>query len=172
MASNVRTNLTDLPAAGNGAVSGSGLAALKAALAGASITPSGQDGYPVFASNYKPSTRPGSLIASVVLNIPAFDLHLVCQVRRDRQGNTYVSMPRVKVEAPDGKIHHKTLARWGSASSEQRFQRAALAAIGELLSKSRPASAKDRGPYLTAARFAPLSRPAPRLAVLRITRTE
>jgi hypothetical protein len=125
----------------------------------------GQDGYSVFASNYKPSTRPGRLIASVDLSIPDFDLHLVCQVLRDRQGNTYVGMPRVRVEAPDGKIHHKTLARWGSAKSEQRFQRAALVAIGELLSKSRPASAKDRDPYLTAARFAPLSRPAPSLAI-------
>ena len=123
----------------------------------------GQDGYQVFAANYKPSTRPGDLIASVDLHIATFDLHLVCRVLRDRRGNVYVGMPRVKIEAPDGKLHFKTLARWGSAQSEERFQRAARAAIGELLGKTKRVSAKDWDPYVATPRFAPLFAPAPSL---------
>jgi hypothetical protein len=103
------------------------------------------------------------LIASVDLHLPDLDLHLNCRVLRDRQGNTYVGMPRVKVEAPNGKIHHKTLARWGSAKSEQRFQTAALEAIDQLLCKTGPVPAGDRDPLSTRLRFAPLTRATPTL---------
>jgi hypothetical protein len=124
-----------------------------------------RDAYRIYASNYKRSTRPGNLIGSVDLHLPDFDLHLTCRVLRDRQGNTYIGMPRIKVEAPDGAIHHKTLARWGSSQSEQRFQAAAFAAIAELIRKTSPVPARDRDPYLANPRFAPLFRPAPSLAV-------
>ena len=128
--------------------------------------PAGQDSYRIFASNLKRSTRPGSLIASVDLHLPDLDLHLNCRVLRDRQGNTYVAMPRVKVEAPDGKIHHKTLARWGTVQSAQRFEAAALRAIHELIAKTEfaPERAKDRDPLSVQRRFAPLLEPAPSLA--------
>jgi hypothetical protein len=45
-------------------------------------------------------------------------------------------MPKIKVETPDGKIHLKSLTRWGTAQSEERFQRAALRALHQLIANT------------------------------------
>jgi hypothetical protein len=99
-----------------------------------------QPEYRVFAANLKRATAPGLVLGSVDLHIPAFDLHLHCAWLRDQRGNERVSMPRSKVETPGGHMHLKTLARWGTSQSEQRFQRAALAAIHTLLARSEGSS--------------------------------
>ena len=101
---------------------------------------SDEPGYQIFAANLKRAMAPGSTLGSVDLHIPAFDLHLHCTWMRVPNGSERVSMPRAKVETPSGRFHLKTLARWGSAQSEARFQCAALAAIHELLAKAATSS--------------------------------
>jgi hypothetical protein len=74
------------------------------------------------------------VLGSVDFFIPSFDLHMHCLWQRDERGNERVSLPRVKLETPDGRIHHKTLARWHTAEAERRFQREALRALHLLIS--------------------------------------
>jgi hypothetical protein len=96
-----------------------------------------QDHYRIYAARLRRNPNPVSRhLGSVSFFIPACDLHLVCSWLRDDRGRERVGMPRVRVEAPDGKIHHKTLAHWHSAQSEERFQRLALRALHELIAKS------------------------------------
>jgi hypothetical protein len=92
--------------------------------------------YRAFASNLKRATALGKVLGSVDLFLPSFDLHVHCRWLRDERGNERIGLPRIKVETPDGKIHHKTLARWGTSQSEERFQRAALAALHQLISNT------------------------------------
>jgi hypothetical protein len=97
--------------------------------------PRREETYRIHANNLKYATGLGRVLGSVDLFIPTFDLHVHCQWLRDERGNERLSLPRVKLETPGGRIHHKTLARWGTAQSEQKFQRAGLAALHELISK-------------------------------------
>lgn len=92
--------------------------------------------YPAFASNLKRNPEFGRHLGSFQLWLPTFDLHLSCAWIRDQRGNEHVGMPRVRVTAPDGRTHHKRLARWGSARSEENFQRAALSALHKLIANS------------------------------------
>jgi hypothetical protein len=90
--------------------------------------------YTVFASNLKRAPNFGRLLGSVSFYIPSLQLHLWCRWLRDGAGNERIVMPRLEVEAPDGKRHHKTLVRFATAEAEQRFQRAALRALHLLIS--------------------------------------
>jgi hypothetical protein len=75
----------------------------------------------------------GRLLATFDLFVPALDLHLRCSWLRDDRGREYVGLPKVKITAPDGKIHLKSLVRWSTARAEERFQRSALRALHTLL---------------------------------------
>jgi hypothetical protein len=92
------------------------------------------ESYAVFASNLKRAAGPGRVLGSVDLFIPLFSLHMHCLWLRDERGNERVSLPRVKVETPNGHQHNKSLMRWATAEAEERFQRAALRAIHLLIS--------------------------------------
>jgi len=116
--------------------------------------------YRIFASNLKRATRPGRLLGSVDFFLPDLDLHVHCRWLRNERGREYVSMPRSKVETPDGRFHLKTLARWGSAIAEARFQHAALGAIHQLIaatSGDRSAATPQRRPRAAASRSLALS---------------
>jgi hypothetical protein len=115
--------------------------------------------YRIYASNLKRGARSSRVLGSVDFFLPDLDLHLHCTWLRDGRGYERVSMPRTKVETPDGRTHLKTLARWGSADAEERFQRAALQAIRELI--ARTATSGDRLSATPRAR--PRSRPSPSL---------
>jgi hypothetical protein len=108
--------------------------------------------YKVYASNLKLATSFGRLLGSVSLFIPAFELHVACRWVRDERGNERVIPLRVKVEAPDGKIHNKSVIRWGTAQAEERFQRAGLKALHKLIAKTATSGDHSIDPH----RFAPL----------------
>ena len=90
--------------------------------------------YSVYASNLKRAPDFGPLLGSASFYIPSLQLHLWCRWVRDGRGNERIVMPRLEVEAPDGKRHHKTLIRFATAEAERRFQREALRAIHLLIS--------------------------------------
>jgi hypothetical protein len=90
--------------------------------------------YRVFVSNLKRAPNFGRLLGSASFYIPSLQLHLWCRWVRDGAGNERIVMPRLEVEAPDGKRHHKTLIRFATAEAERRFQREALRAIHLLIS--------------------------------------
>jgi hypothetical protein len=118
---------------------------------------SAEPGYVIYASNLKRSTAPGRVLGSVDLHILSLDLHLHCPWLRDERGNERLGMPRSRVELPTGRTHLKTLARWGTAQSEDRFQRAGLKALHELI-------AATEGDRLSAKpRYLPRSGPVPSL---------
>ena len=119
-----------------------------------------RDTYRVFCTSYKRATRPGKLVGAVEIYIPCFELHLSCRLVRDDRGHQRLDLPRVKVEDPTGRVHHKSLLRWSTAEAERRFQTLGLAAIAEY----RRNTATCRDPVPERARFAPLFRPAPSLA--------
>ena len=118
-----------------------------------------RDDYQVYCTSYKRASRPGSLVAAVEVFIPAFSLHLSCRLTRDGRGHQRLDLPRVKVEDPTGRVHHKSLMRWHTAEAEARFQRLGLAAIAEY-QRNR---ATRRDPLPARPRFAPLSELAPSL---------
>jgi hypothetical protein len=114
-----------------------------------------EDNYRAFAANLKRATAHRRILGSVDLHIPALDLHLHCTWLRGPNGSERLGMPRTKVETPNGRTHLKTLARWGTAQSEERFQRAGLKALHELITAT-------EGDRLSAtSRPVPRSRPAP-----------
>jgi hypothetical protein len=92
--------------------------------------------YLAYASNLKRNSSPGRVLGSFDLYIPSFQLHLHCTWQRDNRGRERVGMPRVRVETPNGQMHLKTLARWGSAIAEEMFQRAGLRALHQLLTRA------------------------------------
>ena len=100
------------------------------------FAPCRDDDYVAFASNLKRNPEFGRHLGSFQLWLPTLDLHLAVAWVRDQRGREFVGMPRIRVEAPDGKIHFKRLARWGSARAEDRFQRAALAALHTLIART------------------------------------
>jgi hypothetical protein len=113
--------------------------------------------YRVFASNLKRSPGTGRLLGSVSFYVPSLQLHLWCRWERDDRGNERIVMPRLEIEAPDGKRHRKTLLRWGTAQAEERFQREALRALHQLI-------AATEGDRLSAQpQSRPLSRQTPTL---------
>jgi hypothetical protein len=116
-------------------------------------THSYHDGYRVFCTSYKRATRPGMLLATVEFFIPSFQLHLSCRLQRDDRGHQRLDLPRTKVEAPDGRIHHKSLMRWHTAQAEALFQQLGLAAIAEFQRNA----ATRRDPLPTQPRIAPCS---------------
>jgi hypothetical protein len=118
-----------------------------------------RDAYSIYCTGFKRATRPGQLIAAVELFIPCFELHLSCRLLRDDRGHQRLDLPRVKVEDPAGKIHHKSLLRWHTAQAEQRFQRLALAAVDEF----RRNTSITRAPARLSLRFAPISGLVPNL---------
>jgi hypothetical protein len=95
--------------------------------------PRREETYRIHAANLKRSTAPGRILGSVDLFVPTFQLHMHCLWLRDLRGNERVSLPRVKVETPNGHQHNKSLMRWATAEAEERFQRAALRAIHLLI---------------------------------------
>jgi hypothetical protein len=99
------------------------------------------------------------VIGSVDLYIPSLDLHLHCTWLRDERGRERLGMPRTKVETPDGQTHLKTLACWGSAAAEERFQKEGLRALHQLI-----AATEGNRPSATP-RFRPRSAVAPSLTV-------
>jgi hypothetical protein len=119
-----------------------------------------RDDYQVYCTSYKRASRPGSLVAAVEVFIPAFSLHLSCRLTRDGRGHQRLDLPRVKVEDPAGRTHHKSLLRWSTSEAERRFQMLGLAAIAEYQRNT----ATRWDPLPTRARFAPLLEPAPSLA--------
>ena len=119
-----------------------------------------RDDYQIFCTSVKRGTRPGPLLAAVELFIPGFRLHLSCRLRRDDRGHQRLDLPRVKVEDPAGRTHHKSLLRWSTSEAERRFQMLGLAAIAEYQRNT----ATRWDPLPTRARFAPLLEPAPSLA--------
>jgi hypothetical protein len=96
----------------------------------------GNDTYAVFASGLKRAPHFGRLLGSVSLFIPAFEMHVWVRWIRDERGCERIVMPRLEVTGPDGRLHRKTLVRFHSAQAEQRFQRAALAAVHQLLGRT------------------------------------
>jgi hypothetical protein len=112
--------------------------------------------YQVFASNLKRATSFGRLLGSVSFYIPSCQLHLWCQWVRDDRGHERVVLPRLEVEAPDGKLHRKTLVRFATAEAEERFQCEALRALHQLIAKTATSADQPTDPH----RFAPLSAPA------------
>jgi hypothetical protein len=92
--------------------------------------------YRAFASNLKRATALGKVLGSVDLFLPSFDLYVHCAWLRDNRGNERIGLPRIRVETPDGRVHRKTLARWGTHQSEEQFQRAALRALHELIANT------------------------------------
>jgi hypothetical protein len=113
-----------------------------------------RDDYQIYCTSLKHASRPGKLLAAAELFIPDFALHISCKLVRDDRGHQRLDLPRVKVEDPTGRIHHKTLMRWSTAEAERRFQRLGLAAIDDYQRNT----ATHRDPLPTRPRFAPLAR--------------
>jgi hypothetical protein len=99
--------------------------------------PGPESDYRIYASNLKRAARFGRLLGSVSFYVPSLELHLWCRWERDERGNERIAMPRLEVEAPDGKRHRKTLVRFATAEAERRFQSEALRALHRLLASSR-----------------------------------
>jgi hypothetical protein len=119
-----------------------------------------REAYSIHCTGFKSATRPGQLLAAVELFVPDFALHLSCRLLRDSRGRPRLALPRVKVEDPTGRTHHKSLARWATAEAEARFQRLGLAAVAEYQRNT----ATRWDPLPTRARFTPLLELAPSLA--------
>jgi hypothetical protein len=109
--------------------------------------------YSIYCTSYKRANRLGKLLAAVEFFIPSFELHLSCRLLRDDRGHQWLDLPRVKVEDPTGRVHHKALVRWATARAAEQFQQAGLAAIAEYHRNT----ATRRDPLLGSPRFAPLA---------------